>query len=86
VPKATELLEFLQSIKRPGCQWTVTFDELWLYWETNWEQQWLPEDDEPGRRKGRGIDHDETMSTIVWNPNGFRLIDAMSEGEKYSSR
>jgi hypothetical protein len=26
------------------------------------------------------------MLAIVWNPNGFHLIDAMPKGEKYSAR
>jgi hypothetical protein len=26
------------------------------------------------------------MLTIVWNPNGFHLIDAMPEWEKYRAR
>jgi hypothetical protein len=32
------------------------------------------------------MDPNETMSTIIWNPNGFRLIDAMPKREKYTAR
>jgi hypothetical protein len=46
VQRATELLEHLQLIIHQGWQYIVTFDESYFYWE----QQWLPEEDEPGTR------------------------------------
>jgi hypothetical protein len=86
VQSARELLELLQSVIHQRWQYIITTDESWFYWEIDWEQQWLPEDDEPRTRTRRGIDHNRTMLTIVWNPNGFHLIDAMPQGEKYSAR
>jgi hypothetical protein len=41
---------------------------------------------EPGTRTRSGIGHSKMMSTIVWNPNGFHLIDAMPKREKYTAR
>jgi transposase len=86
VQRTTELLGLLQSIKHQGWQYIVTLDESWFYWEIDWEQQWLPEDDEPGTRTRRGIDRKKTMLTIVWNTRGFHVIDAMPRGETFSAR
>jgi hypothetical protein len=64
----------------------VTFDESCFYWEIDWEQQCLPEDDQSGTRTRRGFNHNKTLLTTVWNPNDFRLIDAMPKGEKHIAR
>jgi hypothetical protein len=85
VQRATELLELLQSLRYQAWQSVVILDESWFYWEVDWERQCLPKDDEPAARTKRGINHNKTMLMIVWNPNGFCLIDAMPKGEKYSA-
>jgi hypothetical protein len=84
--KATEFLEYLQSIKHQASQCTLTAEESYFYSDIDWKQQCLPEDDEPGPRTRRGTDHSNTILTIAWNPNGFHLIDAMPKGEKHSVR
>jgi hypothetical protein len=86
VQRGTELLEHLQLIRHKGSQGTLTLDESRFYWEIDWEQQSLPEDDEPGTRTRRGTDHSNTMLTIAWNSNDFHLIDAMPKGEKHGAR
>jgi hypothetical protein len=61
----------------------VTLDESRFYWDIEWEQQWLPADDEPGTRRRRGIDCEKTMLMVVWNRQRFHLIKAMSRGERF---
>jgi hypothetical protein len=34
----------------------------------------------------RGIDHDKTVLTIFWKPNGLHLIDMIPKREKYNTR
>jgi hypothetical protein len=85
VQRTTELLEHLSSIRQQGSQSTLTLDESEFYSEMDWEQQCLPEDDEPGTRTRQGTDRSNTMLTIAWSPNGFRLIDAMPKREKHSA-
>jgi hypothetical protein len=52
----------------------------------NSEQQWLPEDFEPGMMAIRAIGHSERRVMIIPNLDGFQLIDAMPKGEKRSAR
>jgi hypothetical protein len=63
----------------------VTLDESWFYWDIDWEQQWLPADDESGTRRRRGIDREKTTLTVIWNMQRFYLIDGMPRGEKFSA-
>jgi hypothetical protein len=79
------VLEHLQSIRHQGWRYIVIPKKSWFYWEIDWEQQWLPEDDKLGTKIERGIDHNKTMLTTVWNQNGFHLIDAIPKLEKYSA-
>jgi hypothetical protein len=82
VQRATELLELLQLIRHQRSHCIVTLEESW----SDWEKQWLPDDDEPETRRRRGFDHSQTLLIIIWNPNDFSLIDAMHKGQKYSAR
>jgi hypothetical protein len=84
VQRTTEFLEPLQSIRHQGRQ-SIVIVESWFYWRIDWGQQWLPDDDKLGTQTRRGVNHNKTMLTIVWNPNSFHLIDAMPKGEKYSA-
>jgi hypothetical protein len=84
--RATKLLKHLQSIRHQGSQCTLTFDDSWFYWEIDWEQWCLPEDDEPGIKTRRRADHSNTMLTVAWNSNGFYLINGIPKGGKHSGR
>jgi hypothetical protein len=79
-------LDVLNAVRHQGWQYIVTLDESWFYWDIDWEQQWIPGDEEPATRKRRGIDREKTMLTIVWNTAGFHLVDAMPKGEKSYAR
>jgi hypothetical protein len=84
--RAQELLAVWQSVQHQGWQYIVRLDKSSFYWNIDWEQQWLPADDEPGSRRRRGINHEITMLTAVCNTRGFHLIDTMPRGEKFSAR
>jgi hypothetical protein len=83
--RAQELLAIVKSVKHQSWQYIVTLDESWFYWDIDWEQQWLPVDDDPGTQRRRGIDREQTMLTVVRNTKGFHLIDAMTRGEKFNA-
>jgi hypothetical protein len=55
----------LQSVQHQGWQYVVTLDDSWLYWDIDWEQQWLPADGEPGTQRTRDIDREKMMLTVV---------------------
>jgi hypothetical protein len=84
--RAQELLAVLQPVQHQGWQYVVTLDESWFFEGIDWGQQWLPADDEPGAWRRRGINHEKTLLTVVWNTQGFHLIDTMPRREKFSTR
>jgi hypothetical protein len=61
----------------------VTQDELWFYPNTDHELIWLRADEKVHERERHSVHSEKFMLTIVWNPNGFHLINVLSKGIKF---
>jgi histone-lysine N-methyltransferase SETMAR len=82
---AKHLLYMLRSIKHQGWKFIVSIDESWFYLSTDHEQIWLRPDQAPPERPRHTIQDKKLMVTIVWNPLGFHIINALPHGIRFNA-
>jgi histone-lysine N-methyltransferase SETMAR len=63
----------------------MTLDESWFYLSTCHDIVWLQADQEPSERVKHMIGDRKLMVTIVWNPQGFHLIDRLPKGQRFNA-
>jgi hypothetical protein len=62
----------------------MTLDVSWFYLSTSHEIIWLQAGQQPPDRVRHMIGDWKMMVTIVWNPHGFHLVDALPKGQKFN--
>jgi hypothetical protein len=63
----------------------ITLDESWFYLNADHESIWLPPDETVPERERHTVQSEKLMLAIVWNSNGFRVINVLSRGIKFSA-
>jgi hypothetical protein len=63
----------------------VTLDESWFYLHTDHELIWAQPDAEIPEREPHTVQFQKVMFTIVWNPDGFHLVDILPKGFKFNA-
>jgi histone-lysine N-methyltransferase SETMAR len=79
------LLRKLTSEQRRGWHDIVTLDESWFYLTTQHESIWFPETEKVPERERPMIQSKKLMLTIIWNPQGFHLINVLPKGQKFNA-
>jgi hypothetical protein len=74
-------------MRQQGRWWhdIITLDESWFYLNTDHELIWLPADEKVPEKEGHTVRSAKFMLAIVWNPNGFHLINVLSKGIKFNT-
>jgi hypothetical protein len=80
-----ELLRQLRSIKHHGRQFTIILDESRFYLSTDYEQIWLPVEEQPPERPRHTIEDPKMIVTIASNPLGVHLLDALPKGNPFNT-
>jgi hypothetical protein len=75
----------LRSIKDQGWQFSVTLDESWFCFITDYERIWLRPDQEPPEEPKRTIQDKKNMASIAWNPLGFHVLEALPKGRTFDA-
>jgi hypothetical protein len=85
VDRSNELLRLLLSLQANDWQSLMTLNESWFYLSTSHEIVWLQADQEPPESVKHMIEDRKMMVTIVWNPQGFHLIDGLPNGQRFNA-
>lgn len=85
VELSRQLLSMLEIQQVRSWHDIVTLDESWFYLCTDHEMIWLQSDEKVPERERPTIQSKKLMLTIVWNPNGFHLINVLSSGCKFNA-
>jgi hypothetical protein len=80
------LLDLLGSVQDQGWKYLVTLNEAWFYFSNQYEQIWLPDQEDPPAIQRQTISSPKTMLTVVWNPHGFHLASLIPKGQKWTSQ
>jgi hypothetical protein len=79
------LLSLLTTQQERWWHDTVTLDESWFDLNTDHELIWLRADEKVPERERHTVHSDKLRFTILWNPNGFHLINVPSKGIKFNT-
>jgi histone-lysine N-methyltransferase SETMAR len=63
----------------------MTLDESWFYLWTRHETVWVQAGQQSPERVKHMIGDRKMMVTIIWNPQGFHLVDALPKGQKFNT-
>jgi hypothetical protein len=63
----------------------MTLDESWFYLWTIHETVSVQAGQQPPESVKHMIGDRKMMITIVWNPQGFHLVDALPKGQKFNA-
>jgi len=85
VTLSTELLKLLESMEAQEWRSIVTLDESWFYFTTDYEAMWLSSSETPPDRERHMVTSPKLMLTIVWNPDGFHVINVLPKGQKFNA-
>jgi hypothetical protein len=88
VPTCGKFLVLLKTLQgQHDCAWhnIVTLDESWFYYAITHEWTWPPTDEKVPERQRQAVQSKKLSFTIVWNPNGFDLIDFLPNGSKFNA-
>jgi histone-lysine N-methyltransferase SETMAR len=80
-----ELLRRLESAHANEWQSFMTLDESWFYLWTSHEIFWVQAGQQSPEMVKHMIGDRKLMVTIVWNPQGFHLVDAFPKGQKFNA-
>jgi hypothetical protein len=79
-----ELLQPLQVQEAKTWHDIVALDELWFHLSTDHKLIWLPADTLVLDKEKHMIQFPKLMLTVVWNPHGFHLVDALPKETKFN--
>jgi histone-lysine N-methyltransferase SETMAR len=85
IDRSIELLRRLESAQANDWQSTMILDGYWSYFWTSHEIIWVQADQQPPERMKHMIEDHKMIVTIVWNPQGFHLINALPKGQKFNA-
>jgi histone-lysine N-methyltransferase SETMAR len=63
----------------------MTLDESWFYLWTSHEIIWVQAGQQSPERVKHMLGDRKTMVTIIWNPQGSHLVDALAKGQKLNA-
>jgi hypothetical protein len=75
----------LERQERRSWHDSVTLDESWFYVRTDHELIWAQLSAEIPERERHTIQSQNVMLTIVWNPDGFHLVNILPKGFKFNA-
>jgi histone-lysine N-methyltransferase SETMAR len=85
IDRSIELIRRLESAQTNEPQNLITLSESWFYLWTSHEIVWIQAEQQPPEMVKHMIGDRKTMVTIVWNPQGFHLVDALPKGQKFNA-
>jgi hypothetical protein len=85
IDRSIELLKRLESAQANKWQSIMTLDESWFYLWTSHETVWIQAGEQSPEIVKHMIRDRKMMVTIVWNPQGFHLVDALPKGQKFNA-
>ena len=85
VGKSGELLRLLRSMNKGRRHLIVTLDECWFYLHEDHSVQWLPPGEKPAVRERITVQTPKMMLTIVWNTEGFHVVEILPKGAKFNA-
>jgi hypothetical protein len=85
IDRSIELLRLLKSAQANEWQRFMTLDEFWFYLWTIHETVRVQTGQQPLEMVKHMIGGRKMMVTIVWNPQGFHLIEALLNGQKFNA-
>jgi hypothetical protein len=80
-----ELLRRLESVQANKWQSFMTLDESWFYLLTSHDTVLVQAGQQPPERVKHMIGDSKMMGTIVCDPQGFHLVDALPKGQKFNA-
>lgn len=80
------MLETLKQAKHQGWTFFLTGDESWFFLDSDYELQWVHEDEKPAERPKRLISAKKCMITIFFSPLGFRVINMLPQKTTFTSQ
>jgi hypothetical protein len=63
----------------------MTLDECWFYFHEDHSVQWLPPGEKPAVRERVTGETSKVMLTIVWNTEGFYVVEILPKGAKFNA-
>jgi hypothetical protein len=82
---ARAMLRLLLAAQRDGWHHLVTGDESWFFFDTSPRRTWTLSRDEVATKARQQIQSKKFMFTIIWNANGFHVIDSLPNDTKMNS-
>jgi hypothetical protein len=80
-----ELLRRLEPAQANEWQSIMTLDSSWFYLWTSHETLWIQASQQPPEMVKHMIGDLKMIVTIVWNPQGFHLVNALPKGQKFNA-
>jgi hypothetical protein len=77
-------LDLFGSVQHQGWKYLVTLDEAWFYFSNQYEQIWLPDQEDLPTIQRQMIGSPKTMLTVAWNPYGVHLVSLLPKGQKWT--
>jgi hypothetical protein len=74
---AREMIPDLEAASRDAWQHFVTGDESWFFLEQSPHRMWCLARDDVSTIVRRGIQTQQFMFTIMWNPRGFHIVNQL---------
>jgi hypothetical protein len=79
------MLKMISEARHQSWRYFPTGDKSSFFYSTDYEQMWLPQGEKALTRGKRMISKPKLMIIIFWPPLGFRVIDALPAGEKFTA-
>jgi hypothetical protein len=79
------MLPFLSAAERDGWHHPITGDESWFFLNTSPRRMWTLSRDDVVTKPRLDIQSKKFMFTIMWNSNGFYVVDRLPNDTKMSS-
>jgi hypothetical protein len=85
IDRSIELLRSLESAQANEWQSLMTLDESWFYLSTSHEKVSIQAGQQPPETVKHMIGDRKMIVAIVWNPQGFHLVDVLPKGQKFNA-
>jgi hypothetical protein len=85
VDMSGELLRILSIESHRQWHEIVTLDESWFYWCSDHDLMWMRPGETIPDRERYTIQSPKCRVTIVWNPSGFHVVDALPKADKFNA-
>jgi hypothetical protein len=79
------MLSFLSAAERDGWHHLMAGDESWFFLNTSPRRMWTLSRDYVVTKPRLDISSKKFIFTIMWNPNGFYIVDRLPNDTKMTS-